>query len=35
MTADVAANFTGPDEMLSAGRDLRVAVRVSIVLAAK
>jgi hypothetical protein len=35
LTAEAAANFTGPEEMLLAGRDLIVAVRVSMLLAVK
>jgi hypothetical protein len=35
LTAEVAANFTGPEDMLLAGRDLRVAVRVSMLFAVK
>jgi len=35
LTAEVAANFTGPEETLLAGRDWTIAVKVSILLAVK
>jgi hypothetical protein len=35
LTAEVAANFIGPEETLSAGRDWIVAVKVSMLLAVK